>query len=174
METSSHPFFSEGSALQLILTKSRHEKMVAAALDRFKIPCYLPLIKKVKKYKKGRATHEVPLFPNYVVSHDPGELRHKMFAISQHLVSVVAVPEASQQLLLDELDTVRRVVDTQAPVEACDEIKVGQSVRLTRGPFKDLEGIVIENRGTLKFIINVHMLGQSISAEVDPADLKVI
>jgi transcription antitermination factor NusG len=174
MDTTSPPFFVDGSALQLILTKSRHEKMVAAALDQFGIPCYLPLIKKVKKYKKGRATHEIPLFPNYVISHEPGELRQKMFAISQHLVSVVPVPEASRQLLLDELDTVRRVVDTQTPLEACDEIKIGQAVRLKRGPFKDLEGIVVENRGTLKFIINVHMLGQSISAEVDPADLKMI
>jgi transcription antitermination factor NusG len=165
-------FFNEEAPLQLLLTKARHEKKVLEALERFGIPVYLPLVKKVKKYKKGRAIHEVPLFSNYVFCHEPGELREKMFAISQHMVSVITVPEASRESLLEELSSIQKILASQAPVEACDELQEGQSVRIKNGQFKDLEGVIVEKRGAMKLVINVEMLGRSIAVEIDPADLK--
>jgi transcription antitermination factor NusG len=64
-------------------------------------------------------------------------------------------------------------LDAQAPIRACDELQVGDKVIIRTGALKGLEGAIVENRGALRFVVNVHFLGRSVMTELDPADMKL-
>lgn len=141
-------------------------------LDAYEVPCYLPLYRKVVKYRKGRAVHDLPLFPNYVFSRKlPLSLLHSKAALST-LVNQVAVSGDDSACLIEELRGVRSMLASKAPVEACDELVLGQAVKVKTGPMKDLEGIVVQKLGVTRLVINVHLLGRSVQVQIDPADLK--
>ena len=165
-------FFAGEQPLQLIVTVPRHEKLVATALEQYGIPFYLPLIQKVKKYKKCRAVSELPLFSTYIFSHQPGIKKELLFGITRHLRSMIEVSVSDRPQLMQDLTTLNSLLSLQQPIEPCDELQVGQKVKIRRGAMKDLEGIVVQKRGSLRFVINVHFLGRSVEAEVDPGDLK--
>jgi transcription antitermination factor NusG len=172
LESEPLDFFEGDSPLQLIVTVPRHEKLVATALEQYGIPFYLPLINKVRKYKKGRAVSELPLFSTYIFTHHPGVKKECLFGITRHLRSMIDVSGSDREQLICDLQSLKTVLDSQRPIEPCDELQLGQKVKIRRGAMKDLEGVIVQKRGSLRFVVNVHFLGRSVQTELDPADLK--
>ena len=67
-----------------------------------------------------------------------------------------------------EVEAIRRVVDTRAPVRPHPYLKEGQRVRIIRGPMVDVEGVFLrvkDSKGLL--ILSVDMLQRSVAVEVD-------
>ncbi len=167
-----YDFFTPEASLQLLTTIPRHEKLVATGLETFGIPYYLPLMQKVRKYKKGRAIRLLPLFPTYVFIHHPMDKLERFYSLSKHIRTVLDVPQAHREQLFSELSNIKTMLSVQAPVHPCDELQLGQKIIVRSGPFRGLEGLVVEKRGAMRFITNIHMLGRSLEVEIDPADLK--
>ena len=85
---------------------------------------------------------------------------------------MIDVPVSDREQLMDDLKALKSMLDLKRPIEPCDELEVGQKVKIRRGAMKDLEGVVLQKRGTLRFVVTVHFLGRSVQTELDPADLK--
>jgi transcriptional antiterminator NusG len=67
-----------------------------------------------------------------------------------------------------EIEAIRRIVDTKVPALAYAYLRVGQRVRITRGPMTDVEGILVRtkpNRGLL--VVSVDLLRRSVAVQVD-------
>ena len=51
---------------------------------------------------------------------------------------------------------------------------VGQSCRVTRGPFEGIEGTVIQRNGKARIVLHVKMLGRGAAMEIDNDLLELV
>ncbi len=52
-----------------------------------------------------------------------------------------------------EIEAIRRIVDTKVPALAYAYLRVGQRVRITRGPMTDVEGILVRTKPTRGLLV---------------------
>ena len=79
-----------------------------------------------------------------------------------------------QQQLVTELSAIERALQTGAALQRHKYIKAGQRCRVTAGPLRDIEGVVQQSRASARLILNVDMLGQAASVEVDSDLIEII
>jgi transcription antitermination factor NusG len=162
------------SSFQLMVTSPKHEKLMATALDNVGAYYYLPLERREKKYKSGRAVNHVPVFSNYIFLRNAAAHKEYLFTFNRHFRSMLDVPDASREELWGDLCRLRQLLDSQTPIRACDELQVGNKVMIRTGLLKGMEGMIVKNRGEMRFVVNVNFLGRSVTAELDPADMKLL
>src|SRR5262245_46150751 len=129
-------------AWRVLHTRSRQEKAIADALLDAGATPFLPVISRVVHYGHRRRTVKTPIFPGYVFAWGPRD--HATDALrSRRAVAVVPVPD--QATLAFELAQIRRAIDGDARLSPYRFLARGIRVRVTSGPFKDLEGVVDED-----------------------------
>ena len=68
----------------------------------------------------------------------------------------------------DEIDAVRRVVDSDVPVFPHVYLREGQRVRIIAGPLAGIEGLLIATKPQKGlFVVSVDLLQRSVAVEVD-------
>lgn len=72
-----------------------------------------------------------------------------------------------QQKLLDELLQIEQALRAGAPLTPYKYLKAGQRCRVIAGPLLGLEGIVVKTPKATRLVLQVDMLGQAASVEVD-------
>ena len=76
--------------------------------------------------------------------------------------------------LLKELLQIEQALRAGAPMIPDKYIKTGQKCRVMAGPLLGLQGIVVKTRGTTRLVLQVDMLGQAASVEIDIDMIEVI
>jgi transcription antitermination factor NusG len=79
-----------------------------------------------------------------------------------------------QELLVRELVQLEQALKAGAPLTPHKYIKTGQKCRVIAGPLLGLEGIVVTTRGTMRLLLQVDMLGQAASVEIDIDMIEVV
>jgi len=79
-----------------------------------------------------------------------------------------------QQKLLDELVQIAQALRSGAPLTPHNYIKAGERCRVIAGPLIGLEGIVVTTRGATRLVLQVDMLGQAASVEIDIDMIEVL
>ncbi len=162
------------SRWMVVHTMSRAEKQVHAWCERLGILSYLPLRRSVRRYARRVATHMVPIFSGYVfIQMDP--LDKHLVEESKHAASVLVPDEKMELQLIQEL---RALYLLEQATEAGElvvrpEIVPGQSVVLKSGPFAGINGIVVHRRHQARLAVNIEMIGQSVSVEVDVGEVEM-
>ena len=154
-------------------TRSRHEKVLAEALRRFGIFNYLPLAQSVtRSAATGRISRSlVPVFPGYVFFSGTEEQRYLVLTTNR-VANVLHVSD--QQRLLAELRHVQHLLDTAEDIFVAERLNVGDWGRIVAGPLRGLEGVITSRAGRLRLAMNVTILGQSVSVEVDRSAVEKI
>jgi transcription antitermination factor NusG len=67
----------------------------------------------------------------------------------------------------NEIDNLRRVVESGMSVEPHPFLKCGESVRIKSGPLSGVQGVLVRKRDLYRLILSVEMLGKSASVEID-------
>ena len=146
--------------------------MLASDLAKIGILHYLPL-------RSGR--HEAGTFPRIRlfdsrisrISFFNGLDEQRQRALATHrIANVLAV--ASQDRLITELRQVHQALLTGVDVRWHREIRIGQLARVVDGPLTGIEGVIARRLSKLRLVLNVDMLGQSISVEVSADQLEPI
>lgn len=150
-------------------TRARNEKAVAAALERCEIPHFLPLVE--SRRRGGRGSAQIPLFPGYLFLR--GEVRDCEVAWQTNRVANILRVDY-QARLEQELEHIRRVVLSGAPVDLYPAIRVGRSCRIVAGPLAGVEGVVVRRRGVSRVYVAATVLGQSALVETDTENVEPI
>jgi transcription antitermination factor NusG len=79
-----------------------------------------------------------------------------------------------QQKLTDQLSQIEYALKAGAELKPQNNIQTGQLCRVKTGPLKHLEGTVISTKSQTKLILEVEMLGQGASVEVDKDIIEII
>ena len=91
---------------------------------------------------------------------------------TNRVASLIEVKD--QELLINELSSIEKALQTGAVVKIHKYLKIGQRCRVTSGPLRDIEGIIQQDRIRTRLILKVDMLGQAASVEVDSDLIEII
>jgi len=145
-------------------TKSRAEKAFAWDLRRMQISYFLPMVDRVRMYGGRKRRVLLPLFPSYVFLCGTEEDRYRAMTTG-HLCQTLDI--ANQDSLIVELEHLRSALVKKAELDFYPFTAVGRICRVCAGPFRGLEGIVVRRDGKCRLVLEVSILGQGASLEID-------
>jgi transcriptional antiterminator RfaH len=152
-------------------TKPRAEKSLARRLFADEVSFFLPLREQTHQYRGRSKSSYLPVFPSYLFLF--GGEEDRLTARMTNLV-VHAIKVDDQELLAADLDRVHRLIESGLPLSTVDQLVPGSEVEITAGPLVGMRGTVVRRGGFSKVIIEVHMLQQGISVEVDETMIQPI
>ncbi len=106
----------------------------------------------------------IPIFPSYIF----------LFTTEQERVDCLTTNRTCQWLkpddgkrLLADLSQLQRLIDSGAPLTVEARLSPGRRVRIKHGALAGLEGTVIHRRRKPYLIIDVRMLEQGVSVQIE-------
>lgn len=146
-------------------TRPRCEKLLAEDLAVRGVFQYLPVCARTTRSRRtGRRSRSiVPVFTGYVFFIADEEQRIRALATNR---IVTLLPVAAQDELIRQLRSVQAVVRHGLDVECGPAVHVGDWVRVVAGPLAGLAGRVLQRRSSMRLIINVRILAQSVSVDI--------
>jgi transcriptional antiterminator RfaH len=120
-------------------------------------------------WKVQRRTHRtlrslLPLFSGYLFFCGQETERVELLRTNR-VANVIIVKD--QEKLLKELIQFEQALRAGAPLTPYKYIKAGQRCRVIAGPLLGLEGIVIQIKNVARLVLQIDMLGQAASVEID-------
>lgn len=153
-------------------TRSRHEDRVDALLLLKSYTVFLPKMEVWSQRKDRRKRIMVPMFPGYIFVELPvlnNEIKVdilKTFGV----VRILGKPYGSEAIPVPDatIDAIRRIVDSKIEVQQLQYPHVGERARIVEGPFKGIEGLVVETdyRKEL-FVVTIDLLQRSIAVKLE-------
>lgn len=152
-------------------TRSRHEKRVRDQLAQKAIDVFLPTISRWSRWKDRKKQVEWPLFPGYCFARFGPEARHAVLSCDGvvHVVAVAGVPAAIPD---EEIDSLRRLVESDLAYDPCPLVKIGEAVKVVSGPLKGVTGRLQKKGARARLQLSVDLVGQAVSVEIDAADAR--
>lgn len=145
-------------------TKARNEKSLAWQLVTGKVPYFLPMHWKVSR-SRGRTTRSLlPLFPGYLFFCGNEDQRFEVLKTNR---TANILPVEDQEMLIRELLPIETVLKLGKTVLPHDYIQIGQKCRVVAGPLTGTTGMVVQTPKETRLVLQVDMLGQAASVEID-------
>jgi transcriptional antiterminator RfaH len=152
-------------------TKSRNEKALAHELIHKNISYFLPMNWKISR-RSGRTMRTLlPLFSGYLFF--CGQESHRLEALRTNRIANV-IEVKNQQKLVEELLQIERAIRAGAILLPHKYIEAGRRCRVIGGALAGLEGVVVKTKNTTHLVLQIDMLGQATSAEIDVDMIEVI
>jgi len=161
---------TEKGAWCAVYTRHQHEKTVSEVLESKGFEVFLPLYESTRRWKDRRKVLTLPLFPCYVFVRGAIERRLPVLTTpGVHMIinrgeRIATVPE-------EEIDAIRRTVESQFRVEPHPFLRCGERVRVVRGSLEGVEGVLIRKKNLYRLVLSVDMLAQSVAVEIDALDV---
>lgn len=152
-------------------TKSRNEKALAQNLIRKDISYFLPMNWKTHRRRGRRIRSLLPLFSGYLFF--CGNEKQRIEVLRTNRVANL-IEVKNQQKLLDELLQIEHALRTGAPLTPHRYIKAGRLCRVIAGPLADLQGIVVKTKTAARLVLQIDMLGQAASVEIDTDMIELL
>lgn len=148
----------------VVHTKSRNEKAFAHDLIDRNISYFLPMTWNIRRHKGRKIQSLLPLFSGYVFF--CGDEKQRLEVLRTNRVANL-IEVKNQEQLLNELAKIEQALRAGAELVPHNYLKKGQYCRVIAGPLENLQGIVVTTKGAMRLILQIDMLGQAASVEVD-------
>jgi transcription antitermination factor NusG len=151
-------------------TCANHEKRVAAELGAREVEHFLPLYSSMRRWKDRRVQLELPLFPGYIFMRLAlcNRLRVVQIPSVVRLVGFGGLPTALPD---QEMEILRSRLSQSLRAEPHPFLTVGRRVRITRGPFAGLVGVLKRKRNSLRVVVSLTLIQRSMAVNVDVTDV---
>jgi transcription antitermination factor NusG len=156
-----------------VYTTPRHEKAVARHFEVRNVEHFLPLMRTVRRWKNGcKVAVEFPVFPNYLFVRTSQSAASRLLNIPGLLAFVgqgrtaLAVPDAEIDLLRKELPLRK--------YEPHPYLVAGCKVRIVAGPLAGACGVLLRKKTSLRVVLSVDLIRQSVAVEVDGDEIEPI
>ena len=158
-------------------TRARAEKRVGELLGRAGYDAYVPLVVRERQWADRRKLVAFPLFPGYAFARF-GLTQYDDVLSTPGLVEVVRANGHPSPVHPEELESVRLLVAGAEkmgiepdPVDFCEP---GDPVRVTRGPFSGMTGLLLHRRGAAQVAVRLTSIRQALSIVLDRAYIRPI
>jgi transcription antitermination factor NusG len=160
---------SEWFALQV---RTGREQLCARQLQVRGYSVFLPCYEEQRRWSDRVKHVRTPLFAGYVFCRVEDEVLGHLVT-TPGVIRIVGDGKRPLPIAAEEIDAIRRVVDSGAAVEPWEFVEVGQRVRVLEGPLRDTEGIVLRVKNRHRLVISVTVLQRSVAVEIDLASLDI-
>lgn len=160
----------------VIYVASRQEKKVGQLLERYRIPHYLPLYRRLRQWSDRKKWVESPLFNGYVFV-KPDEYQRDTILSLNGVVGFIKYNKEDAVVRQDEIATIKRLLDTGYALETnldLDETKIGETLVITEGPLKGIEVQLLRKDGETQALVSFENSGISIKVDVPVQILKKV
>jgi transcription antitermination factor NusG len=154
-----------------VYTCANHEKRVASEIEARDVEHFLPVYRSVRRWKDRGVTLDLPLFPGYVFVRLALRDRLSVLQIPS-VVRLVGFSGQPAALPDEEMEILRAGLSHGLLAEPHPFLTVGRRVRITRGPFAGLEGILKRKKSNLRVVISLELIQRSVAVDVDAADVS--
>lgn len=145
-------------------TKSRNEKALAQDLSSKDISYFLPMSWKVRRQRGRTIRSLLPLFSGYLFF--CGDENQRLEVLRTNRVAKL-IEVNDQQKLLTELLQIELALRAGVPLVPHKYLKAGRRCCVIAGPLADLQGIVVTTKNAARLVLQIDMLGQATSVEID-------
>lgn len=157
-----------------IYTSPRHEKRVCQYLTHRQIEHYLPLYQVRRKWRNGlTVTLDLPLFPGYLFVRIDRSERVRVLESPGVLTFVGGTGGKPAPLQEIEIEALRSGLPMRH-AEPHPLLTVGQRARILSGALAGMEGVVVRKKNSLRVVLTMDMIMQSVSVEVDGSELEIM
>lgn len=152
-----------------VYTRSRHEKKVTSQLQEKKIEVFLPLRKVLHRWKDRKKELSLPLFSGYVFIRIGLQQRVSVLR-TPGVVSILGDKGDPVEIPEQQIETIRRVVQSDIKYDPYPYLKEGMRVTIVRGPLRGVEGVLVAKRKKHLLVLSVDLIQQSTALQVDISD----
>ena len=154
-----------------VWTRSRHEQTVREQLERKGYEAFLPTVARWSRWKDRKKKIEWPLFPGYCFARFDGGDRLPVLKCTG-VVSIVSFHGDIAPIPDQEIDGIRRLVESDLQYDPCPFIREGAFVEVIHGPLAGVVGRLVRKGPHARLVLSVDLIGQAVSVEVDAADVR--
>jgi transcription antitermination factor NusG len=153
--------------------KPRQEKALAWDLVRREVTYFLPMVLRETSSGGRRRRNLYPLFPSYLFFAGGDQKRLEVLK-TDRIVRFVEISPTDQNQFRREITFLETALH-EAPdsIELYPRLVPGARVRITAGPMRNVEGVVIQSHNKRKLLLGVSVLGVGATVEIH-ADLVAI
>lgn len=158
-----------------LYTRSRFEKKMLSELTDRGIEVFLPMREILSRWKDRKKRIWIPLFPGYIFLNqvDTPENRFRVLNIPGS-VRFVGFEGHANPIPEEQILSVRRFLEASIAIDPYPYLQVGTRVEVIAGPLKGIQGILVEKRGRFRFVIQVDLIRQALSVEIDASDVRAL
>jgi transcriptional antiterminator NusG len=156
-----------------VYTRSRFEKKMLAELADRSIDVFLPMREILSRWKDRKKRIWVPLFPSYIFVNqvDTPENRHRVLNVPG-AVRFVGREGHAEPIPDEQIISVRRFLESSISVDPYPYLQIGRRVEIIAGPLKGIVGMLVQKKGRFRFVLQVDLIRQAISVEIDASDVR--
>ena len=149
-----------------VYVRSRQEKKVHRLFEEKGVESSLPLIKSTRQWSDRKKKVEIPLFRGYVfIKIDVG--RNKLNILkTDGVVKFIGIKKKPSRIPDEEIRWVHMMLEESDTVKNEKGIPVGQKVRVSAGPFKGVEGVVIRAGNQSRLVVVIESIMHVVSVEI--------
>jgi transcription antitermination factor NusG len=158
-----------------LYTRARHEKAVAASLQRKGVTTFLPLISQVRRWSDRSKSVQVSLFPGYTfvrVSATPESCVRILQ--TPGVVGFVGTGRRGIPIPDKQIEDVQTVLTHDIPCAIFPFLRVGQRVRILGGCLDGIEGLLTAFKGGSSLVISVDSILQSLAIRIEGYDVEIL
>ena len=152
-------------------TRSRHEHVVREQLEQKRIETFLPTVTRWSRWKDRKKKIDWPLFPGYCFARFDARERLPVLKCTG-VVSIISFEGEPAAIPEQEIDGIRRLVQSDLAYDPCPMIREGMMVEVVHGPLTGVIGRLIRKNDKARLVLSVDLIGQAVSVEVDAADVR--
>jgi transcriptional antiterminator NusG len=156
-----------------VRVRSNQERTAIAHLRERGYQQFAPCYKSERRWSDRKKEIDQYLFPGYIFCRfDPGDRLAVLTAPG--VVDLVGFGRTPEPVSDQEIERVRRMIESGLLVTPYPFLNVGQTVLIERGPLTGLEGILVEAKGRHRLVVSINLLQRSVSAEVDRHSVRPV
>lgn len=154
-------------------TRSHFERQVATEITGNGLNCYLPSYEEEHQWKDRKKKVSLPLFPGYLFVRIRDLPTERLTVLkARGVVQIVGSGGRIEPIAEEEVESVKRVLDSRLACHGHPFLRAGMRVRVKRGILRGLEGFLIRVKNRARLVISVNLIAQSVAAEIDIADVE--
>lgn len=149
-------------------TQAHAEGRAAANLEKQKFPVFCPRFRKSRRHARRLENVLVPLFPRYIfVQLDLTCDRWRSVQNTRGVSHMIMQGETPQPVAPGVVELLQQRTRVDGSIDLSPRLEVGQSVRITHGPFADLIGKLekLDSAGRVRVLLD--LLGRSVSVALN-------
>jgi len=156
-------------------TRSRFESVVQESLHKKSHEVFLPKVRVRSKRRDRRVTLDAPLFPGYLFVRSNLHPHHHLDILKTvGAVKLIGNQQSPVPVSDETVASLKIMVHQTSEIVTGSRFRKGDRVLVIAGIFAGIVGIFTRYRGIGRVVVNVELLGQFASVEVDEDDVEVI
>ena len=150
-----------------LYTKPRHEKFVESEFIKKGIEAFTPKVTLRRNWSDRVKKVEEPIFKGYCFARFP--LKEKAKIVREPgVMNIVNFNKNYVAINESVINSLKIMVENELKIDPCPYISRGDFVEIKKGPFKGLEGYVLEKRNkNTTLVVSIDAIGALVKCTID-------